>query len=251
MNKPNIRFFVIGSARSGTTSLYRALEQHPEIYTAPVKEPRFFTQNWNKGWEWYNEIYANAPNNLVLGDFSPSYTNSATRTERRAVNRISKFYPKARIIYMVRNPIASAISNWRMMAEISGEEIPFGEALKNSWAVAVYHRTCFFRQITPYRELLSDEQILAVPLEAMKTDPDTWIAKIHTHIGISQFRTTFPKANASHRKPDRPGAPVITRQERMEFLALVTDDARAMLDYMAMPASLWNLAVNSREWEPE
>jgi hypothetical protein len=41
MPLPN--FLVIGAAKSGTTALYHALKQHPEIAMCPVKEPRFFT----------------------------------------------------------------------------------------------------------------------------------------------------------------------------------------------------------------
>jgi hypothetical protein len=35
-------FFIIGAAKSGTTSLYHYLRQHPEIFMSPVKEPRYF-----------------------------------------------------------------------------------------------------------------------------------------------------------------------------------------------------------------
>ncbi len=35
-------FFVIGAARSGTTSLHYYLAQHPQIYMCPLKEPSFF-----------------------------------------------------------------------------------------------------------------------------------------------------------------------------------------------------------------
>lgn len=35
-------FLVIGAGKSGTTSLHYYLDQHPEIYMCPVKEPNFF-----------------------------------------------------------------------------------------------------------------------------------------------------------------------------------------------------------------
>ena len=40
MTLPN--FFVIGAGKSGTTSLWRYLEQHPEVYMSPIKGPKFF-----------------------------------------------------------------------------------------------------------------------------------------------------------------------------------------------------------------
>ncbi len=35
-------FFIAGVAKAGTTSLYHYLEQHPQIYMSPIKEPGFF-----------------------------------------------------------------------------------------------------------------------------------------------------------------------------------------------------------------
>ena len=40
MTMPN--FLIIGTPKSGTTSIYNYLKQHPEIYTSSVKEPAFF-----------------------------------------------------------------------------------------------------------------------------------------------------------------------------------------------------------------
>ena len=37
-------FFVAGAPKAGTTSLYRYLDQHPEIYMSPIKEPHFFAE---------------------------------------------------------------------------------------------------------------------------------------------------------------------------------------------------------------
>ena len=39
-------FFVVGAARSGTTSLNRYLSQHPEIYLSPRKETHFFARDY-------------------------------------------------------------------------------------------------------------------------------------------------------------------------------------------------------------
>src|SRR5215471_4759326 len=35
-------FFVVGAPKAGTTSLYYYLDQHPQIYMSPIKEPNFF-----------------------------------------------------------------------------------------------------------------------------------------------------------------------------------------------------------------
>lgn len=40
MKVPN--FFIVGAPKAGTTSLYAYLDQHPQIYLSPLKEPHFF-----------------------------------------------------------------------------------------------------------------------------------------------------------------------------------------------------------------
>lgn len=39
---PMPTFLIIGAQKSGTTALYHALRQHPQIYLSLIKEPGFF-----------------------------------------------------------------------------------------------------------------------------------------------------------------------------------------------------------------
>ena len=41
-------FLIIGAGKSGTTSVYNYLKQHPEVYMSPVKEPDFFALEGQK-----------------------------------------------------------------------------------------------------------------------------------------------------------------------------------------------------------
>ena len=43
MSWPNL--FVAGAAKAGTTSLWRYLDAHPDIFMSAVKEPHFFSQS--------------------------------------------------------------------------------------------------------------------------------------------------------------------------------------------------------------
>ena len=37
-------FFIAGAPKAGTTSLYHYLDQHPQVYMCPIKEPNFFAE---------------------------------------------------------------------------------------------------------------------------------------------------------------------------------------------------------------
>ena len=38
-----VDFFIVGAAKSGTTSLYNYLFKHPEVCMSSIKEPNFFS----------------------------------------------------------------------------------------------------------------------------------------------------------------------------------------------------------------
>src|ERR1700724_3338547 len=35
-------FFIVGAPKAGTTALYAYLDQHPQVYMSPLKEPNYF-----------------------------------------------------------------------------------------------------------------------------------------------------------------------------------------------------------------
>ena len=43
LGQPLPNFFIAGAPKAGTTSLYHYLDQHPEIYMSPIKEPCYFS----------------------------------------------------------------------------------------------------------------------------------------------------------------------------------------------------------------
>ena len=59
-------FIIFGVSRSGTTSLYQYLSQHPNIEPSVVKEPRFFDMYFDRGINWYRMNFHQNGKNLPL-----------------------------------------------------------------------------------------------------------------------------------------------------------------------------------------
>jgi len=101
---PNL--FIIGAPKSGTTSLYRYLKSHPNIFMCTPKEPHFFLDDINgvgliESLEEYQHLFSKRKNkHKVLGEASVWYLYSDT-----AVKNIYKYNKNAKIIVMLRNPI--------------------------------------------------------------------------------------------------------------------------------------------------
>jgi len=111
MNSSN-HFIIAGAQRSGTTMLYHLLDHHPAItMSKPVKpEPKFFLNHggWTQGYDYYREKYfKEAATVQWYGEKTTSYM------EYESVPiRIKQVLPDASIIFILRNPVFRAISNY-------------------------------------------------------------------------------------------------------------------------------------------
>ena len=108
----NNNFFIIGAQRCGTTYLYHQLDEHPEICMAkPIRpEPKFFLEpaEYKKGKEYYVGKYFKSCTQSVRGEKSTSYIEFES-----ALERIRNFFPEAKIMIVLRNPVDRALSNYR------------------------------------------------------------------------------------------------------------------------------------------
>ncbi len=122
--------FIVGAQRSGSTYLYRLLDDHPQVMLAkPVRpEPKFFLddQLYARGREFYEVKYFSDLRSEIrwLGEKSTSYIESAT-----AAKRIRDFYPDARVLIILRDPVERAWSNYRFSVQHGLEPLGFEAAL--------------------------------------------------------------------------------------------------------------------------
>lgn len=129
--RPN--FFIVGAAKCGTTSLYRYLEQHPDLYMSSTKEPHYFGTDLDvkpnrrvRDEQRYFELFRDARGEQARGEASSKYLYS-----QQAAAEIRAFAPDAKIIIMLRNPLDMM---WSMHGQnlYNAEEdiIDFEEALQ-------------------------------------------------------------------------------------------------------------------------
>lgn len=127
MRSPN--FMCIGAAKSGTTTLYDILRQHPQVYIPTFKEPHFFDipENFNNGKDWYLKSYfQNAKNEKWLGDFTPSYFFGHDVAQRIH----STLGSEVKFIVILRHPVDRAYSHYLHAIRDEREELSFEEAIE-------------------------------------------------------------------------------------------------------------------------
>jgi hypothetical protein len=134
-------FFLVGAPKAGTTSLYHYLGQHPEVYMSPVKEPHYFADeirvaNFSEDFqrmaaprretlrvflegpmttrvsagpveefEDYRRLFQRVDGQKAVGEASVCYLWSTT-----APANIARTCPQARILMVLRDPVARAFS---------------------------------------------------------------------------------------------------------------------------------------------
>jgi Sulfotransferase family len=148
MSQPPLpNFFIVGTGKAGTTSLYNYLQQHPQIYMSPVKEPGYFASEiraealsepirrhvalqslqlpkvlprvlddgeafkpfgWIAGeWEDYVRLFGGVNGEKAIGEASAAYLWSLT-----AAANIHARLPEARVIMILRDPAERAFSQY-------------------------------------------------------------------------------------------------------------------------------------------
>lgn len=128
-NTPNL--FILGVAKSGTTTLADALRQCPQIYVPSIKEPTYFSSdiNYMNGMDWYiRNFYQNPAPFLYRCDASPSYFYFHQKVSKRIRSDLGN--QKNKFILIFRNPVDRAYSHyWHNVYRGLREDLSFENAL--------------------------------------------------------------------------------------------------------------------------
>ncbi len=190
-------FLIVGAMRSGTTSLYRYLGAHPEIFMTP-KELQFFTVHYDKGFDWYRSQFSATGRARVLGEPTADYL-----ARESAMNRIVEALPQARLVASLRNPVDRAWSHYGLFRSRGREPRPFGRALDEELAavarsgpdadgvVYLAHGLYDHHLERAYR-LFPREQIHVAIFERMAADPHATYAAVCDFLGVDP---TFVPSN--------------------------------------------------------
>ena len=112
---PSPNFLIIGAQKSGSSWLARHLRQHPEVFLARG-ELHFFDKDFNfaRGREWYESHFAGATGERAIGEKTPDYlwaNGLGAEGHLPDVHRnIHAYYPDAKLIVVMRNPVTRAVS---------------------------------------------------------------------------------------------------------------------------------------------
>jgi hypothetical protein len=188
-------FVIIGAQRCGSTMLRRALADHPEIQFLEPEwpEPRsFMRSDAPVSADEYRERFGKCVGR-VLGEKSTSYID---RPDSAA--RIANALPGAKIIAIVREPLARAVSHYRFSFQNRAETLDLAEALTpeaearsydtERFSVSPFHyliRGRYIEHLQPWVEVFGLSRVHVVVFEELVAEPAT-LSRVHRYLGVEE-----------------------------------------------------------------
>lgn len=211
---PRPNFFLVGSMKSGTTSLHRYLAAHPQIFmTVDPKEPTFFLKRdqlldvlpgveqrgfW-RGEHAYLDLFKAAEGSTVIGEASANYAR--LNRVQGVPERIARFNPDARILFLARDPIERTISHYWYMVRHFEERRDMLTAIRDE---PDYTDTSHYAmQLDAWRTCFPAERVKLITTEALSADPRDTMAEVFRWLGVDDG---FQPCNLSKRANETPPA---------------------------------------------
>jgi hypothetical protein len=188
MNLP--KWLVCGAQRSGSSSLWMLLQQHPQIFVpASTKEINFFSHEFDRGIPWYSSLFENARPDQMPGEVSPYYLIRSDIT----APRIASTLPDAKLIFVLRNPVDRALSMYRFdvgrgkYSDVYAKS--FEEILEEPVGRSYIANGEYARLLTPFVEHFSREQILVLVSETFFRNVRTEMNRVYAFLGLPPVAT--------------------------------------------------------------
>lgn len=194
-NRRRPTFLFIGTAKSGSTWIYDALQQHPGVFIPPAKDLQFFDYYYHLGMDWYLRHFENGGSALALGEMSHDYCLSA-----EAARRIREHLPDVRLICCLREPGSLAVSHlrwWRSHTLQLGST--FSEMVRHPHFIRLL---AYRENLEAYFDLFPRDQIFVCFYEQLRADPRRFIRELYQFIGVDPEYE--PAALAGRRNVTRP-----------------------------------------------
>ena len=237
MTMPN--FLIIGAMKSGTTALYYYLEQHPEVYMSPVKEPNFFSSQEQENAAdavtdigAYQHLFRGASGKKAIGEASHTYLY-----EPGAAAEIRRYVPEAKLIAILRNPIDRAYSHFLHMVRSGTEPLDdFAQALREE-VVGIHRertfqdyigRGLYYDQLERYFGAFPREQVRVYLYEDLSDAPISTVQDAFRFLKVddSFVPDVSLRRNVSGRPKNKTLDGLLRRQSRIKHAAKIYLPAR-------------------------
>jgi hypothetical protein len=197
-------FVVIGAMKAGTVSLRHYLDEHPDVFLGrggKFGEPNFFIaeDNWPRGRGWYESLFDGAGRAVAIGECSPSYTMAPAF--RGVPERMAQVVPDARLVYVVRDPIARMQSMYMHQVSAGRERRRAEVALLDD---RYLEPSLYGFQLAAFLDHFDRSQVLVIASEVLRDRPREALSAVFDHLAVHPAAADLDKRHHDHRSMDKP-----------------------------------------------
>lgn len=201
--------FIIGAAKSGTTSLFEIIAGHPSVFVPKKKELNFFSndERYENGLDWYAKTnFAESSSFPIRMEASPAYL----AWSEKVAPRLKQLYQEQpiRLIAIFRNPVARAYSNYWHRVRMGHEKLSFSEAidqenqrLKDNWEklyrsgnplYGYFRGGCYASRLKPFLDLFARDNFFFLLQDDLQNDFEASINRLFQFLNIDSRITVNP-----------------------------------------------------------
>lgn len=191
-----VDFFIVGTPKAGTTSLYYYLDDHPEIVMSSIKEPNYFSnqdislqdlfyeETIIESLEDYHKLFPTEKTSKKYGESSVSYLFYES-----VPKKIYKYNKRSKIIIMLRNPIERAYSHYLMDHRLGLVNQDFSDIFKKKSGIffqQYFKLGHYTNQIKRYMDIFPEENIHIIWYDKFKEDVVEEVSKTYQFLSVDQ-----------------------------------------------------------------
>jgi len=197
-NKHTVDFLIVGSMKAGTTSLHHWLMRSEQI-AIDRTETHFFNHanRFDTGVEGYKQLLPKAKPGALVGDDTPGYSYLP-----EVPARIKSMVPDVKILWILRDPLERAISQYWHAARHGIEPLSIDEAFlaelngqTDNFRRKFLDRSCYRVQIERYLKSFDRSQIHFVDFRAFISSDRSELNKVTEFLGINRIDADVPHSN--------------------------------------------------------
>lgn len=223
-----VSFIVVGAQKGGTSALHYFLKQNPGIALPRVKETDFFSYHYHTDYRFYHRKFHPFMGERMMGEVSPSYM-----LEHEVVSvRIKAYNSEMKLIFILKNPVERAYSQYKMHLNKYGIKYSFEECLEiaknNNGKDIIFDPKSglstktlesyfefghYSRQIQSFQSHFPAHQMLFLRTEELLENHDVTLNRVFDFLGVPQVQVPAKIIHSYQGAPMSEAAKLILYEE--------------------------------------
>ena len=249
-------FLIVGAQKSGTSSLFAFMSQHPRFRSPVYKELHYFDARYNQvSLDWYRSCFpdrrmeseATGPESLpfLTGEATPYYL-----FHPGVPRRVAQVLPGIKLLAILRNPVERAYSHYHMAVRAKREDLSFEDAIDAEAGrldgeterlladdayrsrVHIFNsylaRGVYVDQLVRWAEYFPSDRMLVLRAEDLRADPRATTLKALDFLGLAPCDLDFSEPRNVREYPVMAAG---TRQRLAEYFV---PHNRRLYDYLGV-----------------